>query len=188
MVDTFFFSQVASPPSIIWTVFLCNQHVSHLKGATSNSPTQKKSTRKHRKMHWNYLFWPDIGHKKTTVQLVSRGKNCFFWVAEKFAFSCRFGGFQNLRFWWLAWCVDRKSRQMNRRYCHRWMQHLGPVSAALQLDRSCRWALQCLHLGSWSVMNVLELSPLALQTQLGWITREKCECWETRNESGTGSK
>lgn len=61
------------------------------------------------------------------------------------------GGFQNLLFQWVVWWLDRKSRQMSRQYYHRWMQHLGAVPAGLQLNRSCSWALQRLHSGSWSM-------------------------------------
>jgi len=64
MFNTICIFPVAFPPSTVWIVLLYNLNVACLQWATSNCPTQKKSTRKTRRMYWNDIFRQDSGDEK----------------------------------------------------------------------------------------------------------------------------
>lgn len=89
--------------------------------------------------------------KSQQFSLLPEARITFSGWLSKLGFSCICGGFPEFMVLVSAWWKHRKSRQMSRHCYHRWMEHLGPVRAALQLSRNCRWTLQCLYLGSCSM-------------------------------------
>lgn len=133
MINTCWFSPVVSPAAIVWIVFLYSWNVTCLQWTIFHYPTQR-SQRKTRKMHCNDIFWQECSDKKSTVQLVARGKYCICWVT----FSCICGCFPDLQSsGWLSWWVDVESWQISRHYYPSWMKEIRSSCTCSCPDEQC---------------------------------------------------